>query len=141
MSINGDVYDWEDVSITSLTGTIVNIEEISYSDERPVELRYGKGSTPRGYGRKNYKASGSMVLDRNEADLLRLILGGSFYKGTLPIIVKYGSGDKTPRVDIMPEVKITKQETDAKQDSENAGQVKLEFVCVKPIKWNLIDAI
>ena len=66
MAINGILYDWESVEIQLPQGVAVGIEEISYTDERPIEARYGKGSTPRGYGRKNYKGSGSMTLDKDE---------------------------------------------------------------------------
>ncbi len=139
--INGNRYDWESVMVIAPTGIQVDITEISYSDEKPIEVRYGKGSKPQGYGRKNYKAGGSMTLDREGADILRLALGGSYYTGTtFPVIVKYGDGDMTPRVDILPAVKVTKQDTSSKQDDENAGQVKLDFTCTEPIKWNLIDA-
>ena len=141
MAINGKQYDWEDITIMLPNGVAVGITEINYSDERPVEPRYGRGAVPRGYGRKNYKATGSMTLDRDEASLLQAALGGSFYKGKpFPIVVSYANDDQAPVVDLLPDVKITKTDTSAKQDDDNAGQMKFDFVILSPIKWNGIDA-
>lgn len=138
MAINGNYYDWESVEIQlDSGGAAIGITEISYSDERPIEGRYGKGSVPRGYGRKNYKASGSMTLDKDESERLRESLGGSFYKGKpFPVIVSYANDDQPTITDKLPDVKITKADTSAKQDDDNAGPVKLDFVILSPIEWN-----
>ena len=113
--INGKLFDWESVTIVLPSGVSIGISEINYSDERPIEERYGKGSTPRGYGRKNYKASGSMTLDREEANLLQLALGGSFYSALLlfPIVVAYAVESQPPITDSLPACKITKIDVSA----------------------------
>lgn len=137
MPINGNQYDWESMEIQLPSGSAVGITEISYSDERPVEGRYGKGGKPRGYGRKNYKASGSMTLDRDEADRLRKALGGSFYK-TQPLVitVSYGNDGQKTVTDKLPDVMITKTDTSGKQDDDNAGVMKLDFTILSPIEWD-----
>ncbi|MDY6904084.1 MAG: hypothetical protein SWH61_05295 [Thermodesulfobacteriota bacterium] len=141
MAINGKQYDWEDVTINLKSGIAIGITEINYADERGIEPRYGKGATPRGYGRKNYKASGDMTLDRDEAEALRNALGGSFYKGDpFPVTVGYANDDQPAVTDILPDIKITKADTSAKQDDDNAGAVKLDFEILSPIKWNGVSA-
>lgn len=141
MAINGNFYDWESIDILLPSGVTVGVTEISYSDEKGIEARYGKGSTPRGYGRKKYKASGSMTMDRDEFERLKLVVGGSVYKARpLPVIVKYANDDQIPIVDILPDCKITKQDTSGKEDDDNAGAMKLDFTILSPIKWNGMSA-
>lgn len=141
MTINGNHYDWESVEIALTNGVVVGITEINYSDERSIEARYGKGAVPRGYGRKNYKASGSMSLDKDEAERLRVGLGGSFYANSpFPIIVAYANNDQAKIIDTLPDCMITKADTSAKQDDDNAGAVKHDFIILSPIKWNGVEA-
>ena len=137
MPINGNYYDWESVEIQLPSGTAVGITEISYQDERGIEARYGKGAIPRGYGRKNYKASGSMTLDKDEAARLRTSLGGSVYtKAPFTIVAAYANHDQPTLTDTLPDVMITKADTSAKQEDDNAGAEKFDFVVLSPIKWN-----
>ncbi len=138
--INGNNYDWESMEINLNGACAVMITEISYSDERPIDLRYGKGGTPRGYGRQNYKASGAMKLDRSEADRLRTALGGSFYKGDFPITVSYANDDMPTVTDRLPRCKITKTDTSGKQGDSNVGEMGFDFQILDPIKWNGVDA-
>lgn len=143
MPINGNYYDWESIEIQlQPSGVAIGITEISYSDERGIEARYGKGSKPRGYGRKNYKSSGSMTLDRDAAELLRKGMGGSFYKGKpFPIIVAYANDGQDTITDKLPDCKITKADTSGKQDDDNAGAVKLDYIILSPIEWNGTPAV
>ena len=137
MGINGNLYDWESISIQGPQGDIVGGTEISYSDERPVEPRYGKGAVPRGYGRKNYKSSGSLSLDKDEHERLRKAMGGSVYNGKpVNIVVGYANKDQPTLTDTLPDCVFTKQDTSAKSDDDNAGVVKLDFTILSPIKWN-----
>lgn len=138
--INGNRFDWESIEIALPSGIAIGINEISYSDERPIEPRYGKGGIPRGFGRKNYKASGNMTLDREDADRLRLALGGSVYKGQFPITVSYANDDQATVVDVLPGCKIIKTDTGSKQGDDNAGQLKYDFAILEPIKWGGVDA-
>lgn len=136
MAVNGNLYDWESVEIQLPSGVAVGITSINYSDERGIEPRYGKGSTPRGYGRKNYKGSASMEMDRDAAESLREELGGSVYSGEpFQIVVSYGNDDMSTVTDTLPKVKITKQDTSASQDDDNAGAIKYDLAVLAPIKW------
>jgi len=136
MAVNGNLYDWESIEVQLPSGVAVGITSISYSDERSVEPRYGKGSKPRGYGRKNYKGSVSMELDRDEAETLRKALGGSVYSGEpFQVVVSYGNDDMSTVTDTLPKVKITKQDTSASQGDDNAGAIKYDLELLAPIKW------
>ena len=140
MPINGNLHDWESIEIMLPNGLAVGVVEISYTDERPIEARYGRGAVPRGFGRKNYKSSGSMTLDKDEVTKLQAALGGTVYnKAPFPIVVKYGEGVYT-LVDVLPDCLITKRDGSAKQDDDNAGQTKLDFTILSPIKWAGKDA-
>jgi hypothetical protein len=139
--INGNQYDWESVEILVAGITVPGMTEISYSDERGIEPRYGKGSIPRGYGRKNYKASGNGTLDKDEAERLRVALGGSFYsKKPFNIAVSYANHDQPTITDSLHDVMITKADTSTKQEDDNTGAIKIDFVIMSPIKWNGEDA-
>jgi len=141
MPINGVYYDWESVEIQIPSGLAVGMTEINYSDERPIEPRYGKGATPRGYGRKNYKASGSGSLDKDEFERLRESLGGSVYsKERFNIVVQYANDDQAAVTDTLKGVMITKVDTSAKQGDDNAGAVKIDFEILEPIEWNGVPA-
>lgn len=141
MAINGNLYDWESITIQGPQGEISGITEITYSDERPVEARYGKGAVPRGYGRKNYKASGSLSLDKDEFERLRTAMGGSVYASSpVTIVVGYGATGQSTLTDTLPDCVFTKQDTSAKSDEDNSGAVKMDFTVLSPIKWNGTEA-
>ena len=136
MPINGNDYDWESMEIRLPHGTAVNITEISYSDEAPIEGHYGKGGKPRGYGRKNYKASGSMNLDLAEFEALKQGLGGSIYRAKpCQVVVGYANDDMPTVTDTLPDVKFTKIDTSGKQGDDKVGARKLDFTILSPIKW------
>ena len=81
MSVNGRAYDWEDITVTLPHGEAAGITEIKYEDGQEITARYGRGSIPRSYGRGNYEASGSMVLDRDEWEKLKKELTGDGAQG------------------------------------------------------------
>ncbi len=134
--VNGHKYDWESVEIKLPNGTAIGITDINYNDEKGIEKRYGKGAVPRGYGRKNYNASGDITIDRDEYESLKNALGGTVYgDNPFQIVVSYGNNDMPTVTDTLPDVLIAKQSTGAKQDSENAGEMKLDLEFLSPIKW------
>lgn len=141
MPINGNEYDWESMEIRLPHGVAVDITEISYSDEAPIEEHYGKGGKPTGYGRKNYKASGSMTIGKTEFEALKTNLGGSVYKGKpFSIVVGYANDDMATITDTLPDVKITKTDTSGKQGDDKVGAKKLDFKILSPIKWGDSEA-
>jgi hypothetical protein len=141
MAINGNFYDWESVEIQTPSGVSVGLTDINYNDELPIEARHGKGAKARGYGRKNYKASGSATMDRDEFERLRKAVGGAVLKAKpFPIVCAYANDDQETITDTLPDCKITKADTGAKQEDDNAGAVKIDFEILSPIKWNGEDA-
>jgi len=91
---------------------------------------------PRGRGPGNYKASGSIEMDLDEAERLRAAQGGSYYKGKpFPVIVSYANDDMPAVTDTLPDVKITKVDSGAKQGENNVGKRKFDIVILSPIKW------
>lgn len=140
--INGNLYDWESVEIQLPNGLAIGVTNIDYDDERPVEERYGKGSIPRGVGRKNYKASAKIELDLDEADRLQKALGGSVYKSdAFPIVVSYAVDGQPTITDTLPSCKITKTGSGAKQGDDNAGARKYDLTLLEPIKWGGVPAL
>lgn len=141
MSINGKLFDWEDVTVALPNGIAIGITDISYKDGQDVTLRYGKGAIPRGYGRGNYEGSGSMTLDADEFERLSTYMsgsgGGSIYDHLpFPITVSYANSGQAPVTDVLPLVKVTSIDVSASQGSDNVGGKKLEFKLLSPIHYN-----
>ena len=141
MAINGKNYDWEDIHVTTLTGEQIGITEIKYSDEQSVTARYGRGAVPRGYGRGNYEASGSMTLDRDEWEKLKKELtadgGGIYDHAPFTIVVSYANDDMPTVTDTLKNCKIQKfSGGGASQGDTNASPISCEFIILSPILWN-----
>lgn len=140
--INGQLYDWESMEIRLKDQTLIGCTEIAYSDERAIEYRYGKGTTPRGFGRKNYSAQCSVVLDRDEFELFRnSCTNGKIYNELFQIVCSYGDDDMDVVTDTLPECIVTKMDSSGQQGEDNVGSVKLLLKLLKPIKWNGEEAI
>jgi len=133
--INLNKYDWESIEINVNGNVTVGMTEISYNDERSIEARYGKGAVPRGYGRKNYKASGNGTLDRDEFERLKTSMGDKVYSKPINIVVSYAVEGMPTVTDTLKNCMITKVDTSSKQDDDNAGAIKIDFTILNPIEW------
>lgn len=146
MSINGRQYDHEDCTIVLPSGLAFGLTELNYEDGQEVETRYGRGAVPRGYGRKNYEASGSMTMDRDQFERFKAALkatagtGGLYDHKPFNIISSYANADQGLIVDTLPDVKITKLSGGYKQGEANDNQISSDFVILSPIKWNGLAA-
>lgn len=147
MAINGKQYDWEDIHVVTLDGEQIGITEIKYTDGQSVTARYGRGAIPRGYGRGNYEASGSMVLDRDEWEKFKLALAGTSGGGGLydhapfPIVVSYANNDMGTVIDTLPDCKISKFDGGGgSQGDDNVSPITCEFTILSPILWNGVPA-
>jgi hypothetical protein len=144
MAINGKSYDWEDISVILPTGTVAGIKEIKYSDEQPVTAHYGKGAIPRGYGRGNYSASGSMVLYREEWENLKADLavnGGIYDHAPFTVVVSYAGNDLPEVTDTLKSCKISKFDGGGgAQGDDLVSAVTCEFTILEPIEWGGIAA-
>lgn len=140
MAINGKQYDWEDMHIVLPHGEAVGITEIKYTDGQSIEARYGRGAVPRGWGRGNYEASGSMVLDRDEWEKFRKSImdgAGIFDHEPFTIVVAYANDYMGTVVDTLKSCKITKFDgAGASQGDDNASPMTCEFTILEPIEWN-----
>ena len=145
MAINGRQYDWEDVHVILPSGEAVGITEIKYEDGQAVEARYGRGATPRGYGRGNYEASGSMTLDRDEWERLKLALtgngGGIYDHAPFTVVVAYANNDMGHVVDTLKGCKISKfSGGGGSQGDDNVSPMSCEFTILEPILWDGVPA-
>lgn len=142
MAINGKQYDWEDMTIILPSGEALGMTEIKYEDGQDIEARYGKGAVPRGYGRKNYEASGSGVIDRDQWEIFKAALavsgGGAIYDHKpFPIVVSYANNDMGVTTDTLKSCKITKfSGGGAAQGYDNASPISFDFKILEPIVWN-----
>ncbi len=146
MAINGKNYDWEDVSVMMPHGVAAQITEIKYSDEQAVTARYGKGAIPRGYGRGNYSAIVSFTLDREEWEMLKVVLaatgkGAIYDHAPFPIVVNYANSDQIAVTDVLKKVKLTKFDGGGgSQGDDNVSPISCEGVVLEPIVWNGVPA-
>lgn len=145
MAVNGQKYDWESLSVTLPHGEAAGITELKYEDGQSVTARYGKGSVPRGYGRGNYEASGSMVLDRDEWEKLKkelVVNGGGIYDHEpFTIVASYANDNMETITDTLKQCKITKfSGGGGAQGDDNVSPMSCEFLILKPILWNGVPA-
>jgi len=144
MAINGKQYDHEDNQIVLPGGTAYGIQELNYEDGQDIEARYGRGAVPRGWGRKNYEASGSMTLDRDQFETFKKDLtmggGGIYDHAPFNIVSSYANDWQETITDTLPDVKITKFSAGYKQGEANDNQVKIDFLILSPILWNGVPA-
>ncbi|MGL4393984.1 MAG: hypothetical protein ACRCS8_02020 [Brevinema sp.] len=75
--VNGKFFDWGDITISllPLTSVVFSAREISYSEESDIDVIYGKGKAPIGFGKGNWKASGSISMLKSEFESLALVAG------------------------------------------------------------------
>ena len=146
MAINGKQYDHEDNRIMLPSGLAFGIQELNYEDGQDVEASYGRGATPRGWRRKNYEASGSATMDRDQFEELKKELastskgGGIYDHQPFNIVSTYANDYQETITDTLPDVKITKFSSSYKQGEANDNQVKLDFQILSPILWNGVPA-
>lgn len=146
MAINGKNYDWEDISVMLPHGIAAQISEIKYSDEQTVTARYGRGAIPRGYGRGNYSATVSFVLDREEWEKMKAALaatgaGAIYDHEPFPIVVNYANRDQGVVTDVLRKCKLSKFDGGGgSQGDDNVSPITCEGVVLEPILWNGIPA-
>ena len=93
------------------------------------------------------EASGSMVLDRDEWEKLKLALvalsntGGIYDHTPFPIVVSYANDDMGTVIDTLRDCKISKFDGGGgSQGDDNVSPITCEFTILSPILWNGIPA-
>jgi hypothetical protein len=142
--INGRAFDWESIKIRAIWGANIEITNISYSSEAPVEAVFGRGNTPRAYGVGNLAQEGSLDIPHNSFQALQIYAatqGGLLRIRPFDIIVEYSNEDQIPQIDILPAVKISKVETEASQGDTEIGMRTISFTVLNPILLNGVPVI
>lgn len=136
--INGKHYDWGDVTVGLPHGTMLDGEEINYSDEMPVNRSQGKGLGTRGYGRGQYKAGGDITLKREEFNRLEKAAekeGGIYSMKPFPITVSYQNEDGEIVTDTLESCVFKKRDFKAGEKSDFMT-VKLDLEILGQILTN-----
>lgn len=69
--INGKLYDWADI-VTTIAGVpVTGIAAIEYSDDQEVEVKYGAGRYPVGYGKGRIKPTAKITLYQEEVEAIQ----------------------------------------------------------------------
>lgn len=69
--INGKLYDWADI-VTTIAGVpVTGIVAIEYSDDQEVEVKYGAGRYPVGYGKGRIKPTAKITLYQEEVEAIQ----------------------------------------------------------------------
>lgn len=69
--INGKLYDWADI-VTTIAGVpVTGIVAIAYSDDQEVEVKYGAGRYPVGYGKGRIKPTAKITLYQEEVEAIQ----------------------------------------------------------------------
>lgn len=140
MPINGEYYDWEDITIFAPTGPQLDAFSVSWKSSKELEEVYGQGGAPRGFGQGNWKGEGELGLLREQFDLLVAYAAAAGVKGVygikpFPITVAYTNDDSGLRNDQLIGCKITEIDTSPKQGDKRI-EVMLKFAITKDIENN-----
>ena len=109
--INGRAYDWSSIEI-DIPGMTFQAQDINYDDELEKEPVYGMGSTQRGYGRGNYKATGKLTMLKDDFDDFIAYCKKqkvALYDLDIPkITVSYANDFQKTKIDVLNKVTISK---------------------------------
>lgn len=135
--IRGRAFDWESLSIviaTPVPMVVENVKSVDWSDTRGVTPTYGIGGAPRGYGRRNYRAQGSMeIADDSYATLMTLAAAvGGIYNLRFNMNLKYGdnpfsTGYETSHQLLLSDCLAARRGGASRQGVSEARIIRLEF--------------
>lgn len=141
--INGKQFDWGDITISllPLTPVIFTAKTISWDEELEAEAIYGKGRTPVGYGKGNWKASGKMEMLKSEFEALALIAPNGILnldpRNTSINVLYSNSLDGTIPLtsNTLTGIRFTKVSDSASQGDKEL-KVSLDFLILGDVKRN-----
>ena len=93
MAVNRRAFDWESLQIFISGFPITNVKSVDWSDTRGVSPVYGAGGAPIAWGRRNYRAQGSIELaDDDYTKLCRICSAqGGLYYASFDLLLNYGN--------------------------------------------------
>jgi len=107
-----ETYSFKDYTATVMGRTIVGLDSLDYDHEIKVEVHYGKGQEPIGYGEGELKGSGKMSVLLEEYEKLVLssaAVGGDPLKlPPFPIVGLLVKNNGKKLKEILPLVKLKK---------------------------------
>lgn len=136
--INGRTFDWESIKVDAPFGIDVEIQDINYKSNRPVNMVFGRGNAARGYGRGNQEQDGDLTL--NHKSFLALAaygatFGGYFRIPPFVITVRYANDDQVTQVDVLDGVVLEEIGTGGAQGDEEVALRKINFKIANPVKF------
>jgi len=139
--INGRSFDWESIRIDTPWGINIDVQNIDYDTEMPLEMNYGRGNIPRGYGQGNLVQTGNLSVDGQAflaVSAFAALHGGLFRIPPFGISVSYNNVDQTIQTDFLPSAKFTKVTNAAAQGDTLVNVKVLDFAIMDPVQLNLV---
>jgi hypothetical protein len=69
--VNGKLYDWADIVLTIAGVPVTGVTGIEYKDQQEVEMRYGAGRYPVGFGKGRISCEGKITLYQEEVEAIQ----------------------------------------------------------------------
>jgi len=69
--VNGKLYDWADIVVTIAGVPVTGVTGIEYKDEQEVEMKYGAGRYPVGFGKGRISCEGKITLYQEEVEAIQ----------------------------------------------------------------------
>lgn len=93
MAVNRRSFDWESLQILVSGKPVMNVKSVDFSDTRGVSPVYGAGGSPIAWGRRNYRAQGSIELADDDYALFHTICAaqGGLYYASFDLMLNYGN--------------------------------------------------
>lgn len=69
--VNGKLYDWADIVLAIAGVPVTGVTGIEYKDEQEVEMKYGAGRYPVGFGKGRISCDGKITLYQEEVEAIQ----------------------------------------------------------------------
>lgn len=134
MAVQKRAFDWESLQVMSDGQGITDIKAIDWSDTYGVTPIYGAGGTPIAWGRRNYRAQGSMELSGESyakfTEWCRL--QGGIYHASFNLLLSYGDnalsgGYPAKQTCTLSNCMLSRRGGASRQGAAEARIVRLEF--------------
>lgn len=118
VTINGQVHDWESVTVTGPQGVFTGISEINWKASQKKKRVYGRGAVPVGATRGQYEGSVDLTLLTTEYDALAGSLSGGIFKSAFNVAVAMETDGLKTRETVLRSILIDDVDESAKQGDE-----------------------